>query len=48
MNKSLIKKYLDSTFLMEESKPKGLTATEKVQKDAGKENKAAMKDVEKR
>ena len=48
MNKSLIKKYLDSTFLMEESKPKGLTATEKVQKDSGKENKAAMKDVEKK
>jgi hypothetical protein len=48
MNKSLIKKYLDATFLMEEANPQSLIATEKIIKDSGKENKKAMKDVEKK
>ncbi len=48
MNKSLIKKYLDTTFLMEEANPQSLIATEKIIKDSGKENKKAMKDVEKK
>ena len=48
MNKSLIKKYLDATFLMEEANPQSLIATKKIIKDSGKENKKAMKDVEKK
>ena len=47
MNKSLIKKYLDTAFLMEEANPQSLIATEKIIKDSGKENKKAMEDVEK-
>ena len=47
MNKNIIKKYLSETFLSEETKPKGLANTEKVQKQSGATNKAAMKDVEK-
>lgn len=47
MNKKIIKEFLKGAFLIEDTKPNGLKATEKAQKESGTENKAATKAVEK-
>ena len=46
MNKDLIKEYLNTTFLAEETIPPGLKDTKAIQKDDADINKEAMKDVE--
>lgn len=46
MNKDLIKEYLNTTFLVEETIPTGLKSTKAIQKDDADINKKAMKDVE--
>jgi hypothetical protein len=47
MDKNIIKKYLNESFLSEATTP-GITVTDKNKKESGKINKAGVKDIEKK